>query len=48
MALFINGIGSVSPASALGPLPDEARAGSRLHAIEPDYAQFLDARASRR
>ena len=48
MALFINGIGSVAPASALGPLPDEARAGSRLHAIEPDYTQFLDARASRR
>ncbi|MCI1186385.1 beta-ketoacyl synthase chain length factor [Hymenobacter sp. DH14] len=50
MALFIHGIGSVDPAPALGhaPEPAEARAGNRLHAIEPNYLDFIDARASRR
>lgn len=50
MALFIHGIGSVDPAPAFGhpPEPAGARAGNRLHAIEPDYTKFIDARASRR
>ena len=50
MALFIHGIGSIDPAPALVPpaAAVAARTGNRLHAIEPDYADFLDARASRR
>lgn len=50
MALFIHGIGSVDPAPSLGRSPEEveARTGNRLHAIEPDYTNYLDARASRR
>jgi 3-oxoacyl-[acyl-carrier-protein] synthase II len=50
MALFIHGIGSVDPAPTLGHPPEvpEARAGNRLHAVEPNYADFIEARASRR
>lgn len=50
MALFIHGIGSIDPAPALVPPADAvaARAGNRLHAVEPDYSEFIDARASRR
>ena len=51
MALFINGIGAISPAPAFAALTAAApvaRAGNRLHALEPNYADYLDARVSRR
>lgn len=52
MALFIHGIGAISPAPAFGALtamaPVARRAGNRLHALEPNYADYLDARVSRR
>ena len=49
MALYLHGFGSIGPASPQATRSEPAaRAGNRLHAIEPDYAAFLDARASRR
>ncbi|MGI4862380.1 MAG: beta-ketoacyl synthase chain length factor [Janthinobacterium lividum] len=51
MALFIHGIGSISPAPAFAARPAAAavaRPGNRLHALEPHYADYLDARVSRR
>lgn len=51
MALFIHGIGAISPAPAFAALTAAApvaRAGNRLHALEPDYADYLDGRMSRR
>lgn len=51
MALFINGIGSISPAPAFAEFTTAtlaARTGNRLHCLEPNYADYLDARASRR
>lgn len=50
MALFINGIGSIAPASINGEIAAAplARTGNRLRCIEPDYATYLDPRVSRR
>ena len=51
MALFINGIGSISPTASFSEVNSgspQARAGNRLQCIEPDYAQFIDPRVSRR
>lgn len=51
MALFIHGIGAISPAPAFAALTSTAavaRAGNRLHCLEPDYAAYLDVRVSRR
>lgn len=51
MALFIHGIGAISPAPAFAELTAAApvaRAGNRLRCLEPNYADYLDARVSRR
>lgn len=51
MALFIHGIGSISPAPAFAALPlaaAPARTDNRLRALEPTYSDYLDARVSRR
>ncbi|RZK47679.1 MAG: beta-ketoacyl synthase [Hymenobacter sp.] len=50
MALYINGIGNISPAPAFGPAAETGarRTANRLHCQEPNYADYLDARASRR
>lgn len=52
MAVYINGIGSVSPQETRADmmLLSEPRAysGNRLSCIEPDYAQYIDPKQSRR
>ena len=51
MALFINGVGTISPAppfDELLPSPSVARTGNRLQCQEPDYAAYLDPKVSRR
>jgi 3-oxoacyl-[acyl-carrier-protein] synthase II len=49
MALFIHGIGNISPAPAFAELATPVgRVGNRLHCLEPAYADYLDARVSRR
>jgi 3-oxoacyl-[acyl-carrier-protein] synthase II len=51
MALFINGIGSISPAPPFAELRADApasQAGNRLACREPDYAAYLDPKLSRR
>jgi 3-oxoacyl-(acyl-carrier-protein) synthase len=49
MALFINGVGSISPAQDFDEIASSTPlAGNRLRCIEPDYAAFLDPKVSRR
>lgn len=51
MALYINGIGNISPAPVFALSAAETgapRPGNRLRCQEPNYADYLDARASRR
>ena len=52
MSLFIHGIGNISPQKTWDAdlLPDEINkpASDRFYAIEPDYAQFIDAKSIRR
>lgn len=52
MALFIKGIGNISPQKTwdVGSLPDEIvkPVSDRFAAIEPDYSQFIDAKNIRR
>lgn len=52
MSLFIHGIGNISPQKTWEAelLPNEINkpTSDRFHAIEPDYAQFIDAKSIRR
>ncbi|MDB5233356.1 MAG: Beta-ketoacyl synthase, partial [Hymenobacter sp.] len=51
MALFINGIGAISPTAPFAEINAGApvtRADNRLRCLEPDYSQFIDAKVSRR
>ena len=52
MSLFIHGIGNISPQNTWDAalLPNEINkpTSDRFHAIEPDYAQFIDSKSIRR
>jgi len=51
MALYINGIGSISPAASLEEVSLELPAvqpANRLRAAEPNYADYIDPKVSRR